>query len=427
MRDITPADTSTSSQVDESNFVPNSSTHATPRAKSPETPSLRDLTQEIEEDDTEMQDIHLVEEDHETVRSTNLNDYHPLLRFFISNNSSNHWSRHATIRHSNVVLFSFRHFAIPEDGEALGVCLNSFRMAGGITHAAKCLSELLEEKNVVTITMNGVYQLENLWARTSHQPVSENDCPIRARILFHTYLRSKDWQVVRELSCVTGSRRAIEELVIKAGNTWSWPSNDWTVHRCPCLITDTQSLRSLCGKESTTSAALNLSLHLEPLVHDNAEAHFRWATQSNTEADEARFDPWAALNLKSSSHRSISGLRYRSILEELLPGRSAPPFLVPLLRIPTRLGVNGAILLKKPPSWSAICPTFCLMVFDESSFDDEPGLSQKITRVFNAGDIYVVQLDGSRGNVISESDESAIGVWTDILSGKKAADAHWPS
>lgn len=147
-----------------------------------------------------MQDCRPDEGGSRAIGSTDQNGCHHLLRFSTVHNGSNRWSRHATIRHSNLVLSSFHHFAIPEDRMALEACLNSFGMEG-IGPAARYLSGLLDKRNAVVSTMNAISLLENLWTRNNPRPFAENDFPVRARIFFHTFFQPNDWQIVRELSC----------------------------------------------------------------------------------------------------------------------------------------------------------------------------------------------------------------------------------
>ena len=442
-RDATPAYTIISSLTDDSNGVPDSPLISTPRAASPEKPSLIDLTLGIEDydlemedarligHDLEMEDAHLIGQDLPSLTSTDPADQHPLLRFSSIHHHPKHWSKHATIRHANLVLFSFRHFAIPEDSQALVAWLNSFSLPRGIARFAQTLSQEIERSNAVTITMNGVLQLENLWTRSTHQPSSDNDDPILAWIYFDSYLRSSDWQVVRELSCVTASQSAIKKLMTIAGIPLSSSSIDWTAHRCHCLTTDAQSLRSLCGKDSTISAALILRLQLQSFVHANDEVHFRWTKESDTEDEAVRR---AGLRLRSSVdpdnffQGQISGLRNRDLYEELLSGSLMPPFLLPFMRTPWRFGAKDAVLLKKTPLWfAASCPQYCLMVFDETGFDDEPALARKVIRLSDTGDVYVLESNELHRAAVSGNEKCAFRVWADILSGKIATDVPWPS
>jgi hypothetical protein len=274
MRDFTPADTINSLPFYESTVPPSSPTATTPTPSSPEISEPIDLTSDLQHD-SEMHDYHLDEGNNESVGSIETNNYHPLLRFSTSHNTLNPWSRHATIRHANLVLFSFHHFSVPEDRRVLETCLHSLGMDGGIPYAAKCLLEFFGDKNAVTIPIDRIHQLESLWTRNGPRFIPGKHYPIRARILFRTFLKPKDWQLVRDLSCATSSRLATKELMKIAGKEWPTPSNIWEFHRCPCLITEAEILRWLFGKDSMISAANNLRLRLES-SGQNAEAHLRW-------------------------------------------------------------------------------------------------------------------------------------------------------
>jgi hypothetical protein len=449
MRDTTPAYTIISSQSDELNSVPQSPSLPTHRAYRPGEPSITDLTPDADREDTDMdmEDMFAIgdddddaglsssdsnEEDDTSLTSTDPDDQQALMRFSLSHSPPKPWSRHATIRHSNMVLFAFRHFAVPENGEALAAWLNSFRATGGSTKLTQTLFRLIERSNAVSITMNGILQLENLWTRTTHQPSPKNDEPILAWIWFHSYLRPGDWQVVRELRCFTISQSAIMNLVTIAGVPRSLSPDDWIAHRCHCLTTDAQSLRSFCGRDSMISAALVLGLRLESFVHANDEVHFRWVKNAEDTVDAvaaAGLRLWSLANPEAVVPASISTFRSRDLLEELLPGNLVPPFLGPHLRMKTGFGKKGAVLVKKTSFQPATCPSYCFMVFDETDFHDEPCLGQKIIQVTSIGDTYVLQLNGIIGRDASpsESDKSAMKLWADILCGKTLADAEWPS
>jgi hypothetical protein len=350
---------------------------------------------------------------------------HPLLRFQTTNPQPNHWTRYATIRHSDLVLFSFRHFAIPEDLETPETSLESFNTPGGIPQAANDLSIiLLHTTHGVTITINGVHELEAIWTRKPHVVSFDNDRPVRARIIFRTYIRPRDWQVVRELTCITASQPAIKKLFRIAGRVSLGGSSDGIVHRCPCLLTDAQCLRSLTSRTSTTSAAYRVVLCLQAPGHGDADAHLNWITWPQSGDEGAILDRFgsAMSSLHAGGSRLVPGLLYSGAMEDVAPGRSITSSLAPLLRLGSKIGKEGAILLKKPLSWPATCPTFCLMVFDNASFDDEPALAQKIIFVYRANDVYVVRHIGSRGGVVTKSDESAIATWTEILMGERAVD-----
>jgi hypothetical protein len=123
-----------------------------------------------------------------------------------------------------------------------------------------------------------------------------------------------------------------------------------------------------------------------------------------------------------------SGFHSKELLEELLPGKVVPPFLANILKIPVGFGNSGAALLQHAPPWPARAfPRYCLMVFDDTSFDDEPALGRKIDRLSNAGDLYVPERNEIRRKDVSDLEKCAFDVWADVLLGKAPSYAQWPS
>jgi hypothetical protein len=176
----------------------------------------------------------------------------------------------------------------------------------------------------VTITMNGILQLENIWTRTTNQLGSENDDPMIAWVWFRSYIRSRDWQVVRELNCLTVSAHSFRELVAIAGIPWTPLSDDWIAHCCHCLTKNEESLRSLCGKESAITAMSSLVLRLEIYLGDDGETHFRWTKESNT--------PTVVATALDADRRSLrKSVSSRSRLQALTPGFHSKELLEKLL------------------------------------------------------------------------------------------------
>ena len=123
-----------------------------------------------------------------------------------------------------------------------------------------------------------------------------------------------------------------------------------------------------------------------------------------------------------------SGFHSKELLEKLLPGKVVPPFLASILKIPAAFGNSGATLLQHAPVWSARAfPSYCLMVFDETSFDDEPALGRKIRRLSNAGDLCVLEGNEIHRKDVSDLEKRAFGVWADVLLGEGPSNAQWPS
>jgi hypothetical protein len=444
MRDVTPAYT-ISSQTDEPSRVPDWPSSPIPRATSPEESSLIDLTLDEEADDIEMEDITSSEEDHANPSPSDLNDeenasfsgggptdQHPLLRFSPGHKRSKYWSKHATIRHSNLVLFSFHHIAVPEDPDALRAWLSLPNTTGDTLSENNLLTCLIQESKAVAITTNGILQLENIWTRANHQLGSETDDPIIAWVWFCSYIRSEDWQIVRELNCLTVSAHSFRELVAVAGIPWIPLSDNWSAHRCHCLNESAQSLRSLYGKESAITAMSSLVLRLD--IYRRGEAHFGWTKESNTATaltttlDTERSSLWKSVSSRSHLHAQTSGFHSTELLEELLPGRLVNPFLADLLEVPAGFGNSGAALLHHAPVQPAgAFPRYCLMVLDDTSFDDERALGGRVLHLSNAGDLYVPEGNEIHRKDVSDVEKYVFGLWADTLLGKVPTNAQWPS
>jgi hypothetical protein len=219
-----------------------------------------------------------------------------------------------------------------------------------------------------------------------------------------------------------------------AGIPWAPLSDDWIAHRCHCLAENAESLRSLCGKESAITAMSNLVLRLDTYLCDDGEAHFRWTKESNTATvattalDADRRSLWKSVSSRSRLQVHLSGFHSKELLEELLPGKVVPPFLVNILKIPAEFDNSGAILLQCAPIWPARAfPRYCLMVLDETSFDEKPALGRKIIRLSDQGDLYVPERNEIRRKDVSDVEKYAFGLWADILSGKVPSNAQWPS
>jgi hypothetical protein len=159
-----------------------------------------------------------------TIDSTNdengreIMDYkHPYLSFCDYASACFPWRQHVTIRHSNMVLFSFHTLSIPDDKSLLSNSLIPLGDSGmDLTATCSHLLDLLEDDQSITVPMNSIHELESMWIRSTHGLTSSCDYPVRSRVLFHTYLR-EDWQVVREIHCVLGSRFAIVSDFLENG------------------------------------------------------------------------------------------------------------------------------------------------------------------------------------------------------------------
>lgn len=109
-----------------------------------------------------------------------------------------------------------------------------------------------------------------------------------------------------------------------------------------------------------------------------------------------------------------------------------PPFHVP--ELPSSVDRDGVLLLQRAKPHLLYPRVYCLLVFEESSFEDPVYLASKITQAFNFGEIYRAWVANqlsheSTGRVpIGKLDNDvtgAIHLWTSRLLGRKPVWSDW--
>ncbi|OJJ32935.1 hypothetical protein ASPWEDRAFT_42963 [Aspergillus wentii DTO 134E9] len=334
------------------------------------------------------------------------------------------WKQHATIRHSNLILFSFHILSIPEDPSQIIKILESLsRSEPGPPTTCEDLLELLDDDQSITVTMNAVYQLETAWTGRAHKPTALGDFPVRARVLFHTYLR-EDWQIIREIHCIAASRFAVLALMQMAGHHGR-PSY-LSPGLMPSITLETENLRALrcfSGSASLAGAlsAAYLRLATEPSPSPAGTNPPSVVFQPlNENENSPLFDLEKKLTYKQTSNPTSSK-------QETVSDGFAAPAELKRCSVPTRkMDRTGAVLIKKPLSWSADSPAFCLMILDDVPLTDLPRLGQRLSEVCAAQNIYVTGAErGNDGHPLSDVDQIGILRWIEILSGRLSEDSPW--
>lgn len=359
----------------------------------------------------------------QAIEATESFTHQPLLRYSTGSSCRQPWSSHATVRHSNLVLFLFRHVALPEDVTELKSCLISLFESGDLVQRAQIVFRMLADRRAVTIKVRDIEQIENLWTRVEHQPNTATGEPVSAWLRFSTYVRSNDWQVVRHLQCLTGSQRAIQALASIGGIAWDGSAEKWQGYHVACLVRLTQPLRSFCGVSSLEAALSNTDLTLQQEIGvDGKTRHLIWTKSASQSSDSAET---GLLEFEESRGHA----RTSSKLEALLSTRLPPPHLSPSGNFLRHVRAHGgSLLMKKTETWPVTCPTFCLMVFERSSFPSESCLAEKLSQWLSEGVCTIPgDLPGGDQGILRPNDEAAISFWIDILSGKRRSDSGWPS
>jgi hypothetical protein len=347
-------------------------------------------------------------------------DDHPYLRFSRTDDNLPPWRQNATIRHSNMVLFTFHILAIPEEPSHITKVLESLGGESGLDLLTTCshFLELLEDDQSVTVTMNAIYQLENMWTERAHRLTSLADYPVRARVLFHTYLR-EDWQVVREIHCIVASRFAILALMNMTSTIRSSTLNSGMLPDMTLGTAGIRALRCFSGSDSLASAL--------------GAAYLRVGTEPSYDVTSSSSWVLRSLNKRSSLFDLEKKLAYKQALnptslkfEAVQRGFNVPGEVRNCYGSTSKMDRTGAVLVKKPLSWTADAPEFCLIVLDDTSFTDLIQLGQRLSEVCGAQNIYVPGVEReNRMPPLSDIDQIGILRWIEILSGRLPEDSPW--
>lgn len=146
---------------------------------------------------------------------------HPFLRWADHRDLSTPWGPHTSIRHSDIVRFSFRILEIPEGQQSLEDLISSLKydrenLTMMFLHALKTI-----QQNQCTLPLKRaqIYDLAKYWTGINAQmPYGQNtmnrrpDQTVDTFFLFRTFCQQEDWQIKREVYCVIWSFRAASVL-----------------------------------------------------------------------------------------------------------------------------------------------------------------------------------------------------------------------
>jgi hypothetical protein len=347
-----------------------------------ETASIISLTLEdsMMEVDEQMEDHPAAAQD-ESIESYGDVVSHPLLKWAKSSPTDVPWTAHATIRHSNMCLFVFSHLSLPKDLESLVVCLrqaSSLEVGSARTIAMSLVLSLTDHMLVRNTTMDRILQLKNNWLREGESACNGSEYPLRALFVFRTYIRTSDWQIVRELWCISCTAQTVHNLAKIAD--FSVDSLRTRMRQSakehPLPASDFETLRTLTGSNAA-SAAINSKV----LYHRVA----------SPVREDSRFDyPWESRLASEDMNKSFSlfdpRICYREMIASFLDRGTA---LMEILKKPSPKNLwyylgpeipakRSAILLHKGDHWPQATPSWCLMILDELELEKSDELARRL-------------------------------------------------
>jgi hypothetical protein len=351
------------------------------------------------------------------------NDNH-LLRYDNRHSDAPAWTRNATIQHSNFVRFVYRYYSVPEDLETLALFLSSVDEADELAVSATKILTLFQDPSAFDSILDEVLALERLWTgicETSMLPNSRD--LVRTRISFRTFFDAENWQMVRILECFTCSQEAEHTLNAIAG--WAYENSALHDHGAHDLRSLIEPLRSLHGRKSMIAAVLNLDLQLFVTRPEDSNTQETCWNRCEGSVIRSMFEKLDDTNLDELLQLHV---RYQAKECEIRPTASTASWLDSILDTKDIKGHCGAILLRKPLTWSECCPTFCLVVFDPIiDFENGPSLGRRLNQVVHAKDKYGVAGGVRRSRKRDEVDRKALELWSSILQGDAPPDTPWPT
>ncbi|THC88297.1 hypothetical protein EYZ11_012260 [Aspergillus tanneri] len=198
----------------------------------------------------------------------------------------------SVIRSADKVFFTFHHLMIPEATSDALLILTSIALMESPAETAKSLLNNFCIEHPVIVDNVFLYQMEEIWTGAPSQH-DRCDCePVLAFISFRSYFRPTDWQLVRSISCVTASIRAINTL-----GSIAFDGFDSIITESPTLTpyltaNVVQPLRTLFGMESAAAAAQALSLCLYQHKEGSIRCDWKQALEAGKYVDRV----WKALD-----------------------------------------------------------------------------------------------------------------------------------
>jgi hypothetical protein len=296
--------------------------------------------------------------------------------------SSLPWLKYSTIKHSDIVLFSFHYMRISREDTVLSNDLHWFNQEdlAKIYHCAMPMSE------------RNLHDLEDSWTGNATMAANPHKL-IKVSFIFETYCQPSDWQLRRDIYCIiwplsiASILESSTEMELDVVVVPNW-ENLHTQHSS--IIRAFHQLRILRGSQSVFCALNNCSLVLLsiPKQRDCNESSYNveWTLRNESLVTEriftfhfSFFDPPTGKTQHGSSH---SGLR-RTVSSD--HGLEMPPAIANYgHESSTKYGTIAMRSLSGTPQG----PKFCFFVSLDGDLDDGSTLGTALDSVLKAKTIH---------------------------------------
>ncbi|KFY47732.1 hypothetical protein V496_10477 [Pseudogymnoascus sp. VKM F-4515 (FW-2607)] len=303
------------------------------------------------------------------------------LRWSLCRDLSKSWALNSSIRHSDIVMFSFRVFEVPNTEKELKELILSLENDQNAQTAIFHLLSLMEDNPYTFVLKRGdIPKMEKCWTGantpSSYESCMENPSEIvRILVFFRSCCQSNDWQLNREMYCIIWSPTAarIFGSHFSKDVTQGFEESGFQRKLVSDVIQSFQQLRSLSGKCSVAYALGGICYILQPyqdLSYEGSLVHWRSPQEGGL--------PTPMIEKLSSLFNSAAGgdiVQLRQYQGRSLLGvtQGQQPYNTPtrLSQVANNLRQHKAVMAIKPDFWPQECPRFCLFVLLEQDFDDE--------------------------------------------------------
>ena len=374
-------------------------------------PSVRSIAQSLPESVQEGEVTALHEADIDRLAIADASSS-PFLRWADNREISAPRARQCSIRHSDIIMFSFRILMEPENEleyKAFNAMLNRDRVRS---------AQVSQRRVVFTISKGDLQRIEECWtgvstsASTSLSTVDPDEI-VRAVFFFRTLFEQENWQLRREIYCVILPTKCRALILLEVPETQQ--------ERAIKIFTVFRRLRSYYGRTSVVAASRSATGVIVVLANHTGRDRLvlQWLLPQHYLAPSVspmgvhQVSDWFRFASCSESARGLQHYQSARLLR-----------LLPVLRTEHNTDIpahdsrssdsseTGAILLVKPESWPSQCPRFCLFVLQSQGFDDKEQLGRLLRYTIDAEEIHNIPAVIDQGKPpLSTEDNDIITSW----------------
>lgn len=347
---------------------------------------------------------------------------HPFLRWADHSHVSTPEAFQSSIRHSDIVTFSFRVLWLPDNEESFPSLLFSPQNeVNSLLRVIPVLKKAHQHRQTLLLSIDQISEIERYWTGENTQPssgltITKPTQIVSAFLFFRTYCRPEDWQVIREVYCIIWSSQAAKFLKGRLNTNLDPRFESGRVQHSD-IIGAFQQLRNLSGRHSVAYALQNISLILSPRSDISSTGRrLEWRQPQDQGVSEPVIAQYFALfnSISKSGDRVRSSHHHSHRLLRVTRTEQASDTPADLPHVPENVGQGGAMLALKPSLWPSQCPRFCLFILLDQDFDDKARLAGLLRYTIESREMYGELEKTAQGQLsLSASDIHILGSWLD--------------